>query len=139
MKPGPIIIIEDDADDKHILEMILKDLGVDNQLIWFTNCKDAFVYLKTTAEQPFIIFSDMNLPEQSGIDFKKQIDEHPQLHKKCIPFIFYSTSVDQATVNQAYTEMTVQGFFEKKTSLEGIRKTIRVIIDYWEECRHPNC
>src|ERR1700712_2213666 len=101
MKSGPIIIIEDDADDKNILEEILKELNVHNQLIWFNNCKDAHHYLKTTSQQPFIIFSDVNLPGQKGIDFKKQIDADPDLRKRSIPFVFYSTSVDRLTVNEA--------------------------------------
>ena len=95
MKSGPIIVIDDDADDKDIFESVLKELGVDNKRLWFTNCKDAFEYLRTTNEQPFIIFCDVNIPGLTGIEFKRQIDKHPQLRKKSIPFIFYSTSVNQ--------------------------------------------
>ena len=56
MKAGPIILIEDDADDKDVFQDILKDLKVLNPVIWFQKCDDAFSFLKTTSEQPFIIF-----------------------------------------------------------------------------------
>ena len=138
MKSGPILVIDDDADDKDIFESVLKELGVDNKRLWFTNCKDAFEYLRATNEQPFIIFCDVNIPGLTGIEFKRQIDKHPQLRKKGIPFIFYSTSVNQETVNEAYTEMTVQGFFQKKDRYEEIKKDIKLMVDYWQECRHPN-
>jgi len=138
MKSGPIIVIDDDADDKDLFESVLKELAVRNKRLWFTNCKDALDYLRKTEEQPFIIFCDVNMPGLAGIEFKRQIDEHPALRKKSIPFIFYSTSIDQATVNEAYTQMTVQGFFQKKHRYEEVKRDIKLMLDYWHECRHPN-
>jgi len=138
MKSGPIIIIDDDADDRAIFESVLEELTIHNKRLWFTNCKDAFDHLRKTDEQPFIIFCDVNIPELAGIEFKRQLDKDPSLRKKSIPFIFYSTSVDQATVNEAYTQMTVQGFFQKKNRYDEVKKDIKLILEYWQECRHPN-
>ena len=138
MKTGPIILIDDDGDDKDVFQDILKDLKVSNPLIWFQNCDDAFSYLKTTSDQPFIIFCDLNLPGLTGIECKRQIDDDKELRKKSIPFVFCSTTADQKTVNEAYTKMTVQGFFQKKNTYSELRETIKVIVDYWEECKHPN-
>ena len=111
MKSGPIIVIEDDEDDKGIFEEVLKTLNVNNPLIWFNNCDEAYEFLKATTEPPFIIFCDVNLPGTNGIEFKRQVDENKEMRKKSIPFVFYSTSVNQQMVNEAYTKMTVQGFF----------------------------
>src|SRR5690242_13271426 len=127
MKPGPVVITEDDTDDKDVLEGILKELGIPNKLVWFTNSEDAFHYLKTTTEIPFIIFSDVNLPGHNGMDFKRRIDEDDELRRKSIPFVFYSTVASQQVVNEAYTQMTVQGFFKKSDSYEETRKIIRTI------------
>jgi CheY-like chemotaxis protein len=138
MKSGPIILIEDDADDKDIFAHALDILNIKNELIWFANCMEAFEFLKTTSKQPFIIFCDVNLPQLSGINFKRQVDDDPELRKKSIPFLFYSTSIDQETVNEAYTQMTVQGFFQKKHSIEEITNSLKIIVDYWQHCRHPN-
>lgn len=138
MKTGPIILIEDDTDDKEVFEDILKDLKITNPIVWFQNCDDAFSYLKKTSEQPFIIFCDVNLPALTGIECKRQIDDDKDLRKKSIPFVFCSTSIDQKTVNEAYTKMTVQGFFQKKNSYDELKETIKLIVAYWEECRHPN-
>ena len=138
MKSGPIIVIDNDVDDQEVFEDVLKSLGVSNELVLLDNCNDALNYLKTTADQPFVIFCDVNMPGLSGIEFKRRIDDDQQLRRKSIPFVFYSTSVDQKTVNEAYTQMTVQGFFQKKNSIEAIKNAIRLILDYWGECRHPN-
>lgn len=138
MKSGPIILIEDDVDDQELFSDILKELEVSNKLVWFENCMAALTYLEKTEEQPFVIFCDVNLPGVSGLEFKQRIDEDIHLRRKSIPFVFYSTAVNQETVNKCYTEMTVQGFFQKKTSIDAIKKDIRLILDYWQECRHPN-
>ena len=137
-KEGPIIIIEDDDEDKEIFQEALEELSISNKIIWFTDAKRALDYLKTTRDQPFIIFSDVNLPAQSGIEFKKKIDGDKRLRKKSIPFIFYSTFVSTEIVNEAYTKMTVQGFFKKGSSYNEIKSDIKVIVDYWQVCKHPN-
>src|SRR5687768_2818899 len=94
MKSGPIILVEDDADDEDIFEEVLKELKVYNKIVWFINAKDAMEYLKATSEQPFIIFCDINLPGLSGIEMKRKIDADKELRRKSIPFVFYSTAAD---------------------------------------------
>ncbi len=56
---------------------------------------------------------------------------------KCIPYLFFSTSVDKKAVYDAYT-MSVQGFFLKPDSYDRLKNTINVIIQYWNECYAPN-
>ncbi len=138
MKAGPIILVDDDIDDKAIFEDAIKDLGVDNELLWFDNTKEAFNYLKVTKDQPFVIISDVNMPVHSGIEFKRQIDADPHLRGKAIPFIFYSTAVNRETVDHAYKQLTVQGFFQKKNDYKEIVENIKLILEYWGTCKHPN-
>lgn len=137
-KTGPIILIEDDEDDKHIFETIVKDLGYKNLILWHKNAGEAFEYLCATTDSPFVIFSDVNLPGLNGLDFKAKIDDVPELRKKSIPYIFYSTSANQHDVNRAYTQMTIQGFFKKEGDYEVMKNNIKVILEYWTVCRHPN-
>jgi len=137
-KSGPILIVEDDEDDKRTFEDIVKELGYSNRIIWHDNTDDALEFLHTTNESVFIIFSDINLPGKDGIEFKKKVDSDPQLRKKSIPFVFYSTSGRQDDINEAYTKMTVQGFFKKEKSYGDMKKDISLILEYWKKCLHPN-
>jgi CheY-like chemotaxis protein len=138
MVEGPIVIVEDDEDDKYIFEEVLKTLKIFNKAIWFQNCMDAFSFLKSTSEQPFLIISDVNLPGISGVKFKWMIDQNEELRKKSIPFIFFSTSTAKALVDEAYLELTVQGYFHKANSYEELKNTIKAIFEYWKICKHPN-
>ena len=137
-KSGPILIIEDDLDDQEIYTEILNEIGIDNKLIFFPMAAKALEYLQTTKEKPFVILCDINLPVMNGIEFKQKIDYDPFLRNKSIPFIFFSTSAERSQVNKAYTELTVQGFFKKESSVEEIAKSLSVILAYWELCKHPN-
>lgn len=137
-KNGSIILIEDDADDQEIFTEAITHIGVKNELICFSTAIEAFEFLTRTTSQPFLIFCDVNLPMQTGIEFKRQVDQDPELRKRSIPFIFYSTSVDERSVTEAYTQMTIQGFFRKESTYPGIISRLKIILDYWYGCEHPS-
>jgi CheY-like chemotaxis protein len=135
---GPIVMIEDDPDDQDTFLIVLEQLNIKNKVHFFETAAAAWNYLRDTSHQPFIIFCDVDLPGESGLQFKKQIDDHPPLKEKSIPFVFYSTSVDDKTVASAYKDITVQGFFKKEKSLQDIQNAMKIIFDYWKLSRHPN-
>ncbi|WP_297333550.1 response regulator [Flavobacterium sp.] len=137
-RSGPIVLVEDDADDKEIFEDIVRDLGYENPVIWFENTAEAYEYLSSTPDPVFIICSDINMPFENGLDFKKRIDDNDYLRKKSIPFVFYSTTVTQQAVNEAYTKLTIQGFFKKGDNYNELKELIAVILRYWTYCYHPN-
>ena len=135
-KSGPIIIIEDDKDDQELLNEIFLELQVPNIIRFFSSCIQAFDYLITTIERPFLIISDINLPAMTGLELCRRIYEHESLKKKTIPFIFLTTTNDQMVIAKAY-EMFIQGFFVKPSSLTELKDTIRMIVEYWKFSRHP--
>jgi CheY-like chemotaxis protein len=137
-KQGLIVLVEDDTDDMEIFAEVIKDLHVDNEIIWLPNTESAFTFLQTNENNVFIIFCDINLPGKNGLEFKRDIDNDPELRKKSIPFVFYSTAAKQDDVNEAYTQMTVQGFFKKESTYSGMKSLMKIIFDYWEHCKHPN-
>jgi CheY-like chemotaxis protein len=133
---GPIIIIEDDADDQELLNEIFRELQIPNFLRFFNSCMQAFDYLMTTIEQPFLIISDINLPAMTGLEMCKKIMENKLLKIKSIPFVFLTTTADRQTIEQAY-EMPIQGFFVKPSSIHELKDMLRKIVDYWRICRRP--
>ncbi len=133
----PVIIIEDDDDDQQFIKDAFIDLGYESQLKFFYDADSVISYLKSTTDKPFLIISDFNLSGMNGYELKKRINDDEQLRKKAIPFIFYTTSDQKYALDKVY-EMMVQGFFVKENNMAGIKSTIKVIIDYWRLCKHPN-
>lgn len=136
-KGGPIIIIEDDLDDQEVLSEVFQELAYKNEVIFFGDGEKALEYLTGTTVEPFIIFSDINMPRLSGMELRQKIHENEDLRLKSIPYLFFSTSAEQDHVVDAYSK-SVQGFFVKPSSYQEIRETIRTIVEYWNKCVSPN-
>ncbi len=134
---GPIIFVEDDHDDQFIFREACEMLGIKNPLKFFNNAEAALEYLRKTEDKPFIIFCDINMPEKDGLEFRRTINDEEWLRKKSIPFIFFSTAATPMQVRVAY-DLTVQGFFIKEQRFTDTRATIKMILDYWGKCYHPN-
>lgn len=137
MTKGPIIIIEDDVDDQEMYSDALKAIGIPNAIRFFDGGKQALDYLNSTEEQPFIILSDINMPGMTGLELKKHLQEDPYLASKGVPFVFISTNATRVSVRHAHA-LSVQGYFEKPQSLEGIQSMLRTLFEYWELCKHIN-
>ena len=134
---GPILSIEDDVDDQYLIRQIIRDLGVSNDLIFFNNGQEALGYLEVMTEQPFLILCDINMPLMDGVELRRRICDNEQLERKSIPFVYLTTTAEKNMVQDAYS-LTVQGFFQKAVSYDGLRQQLQLIITYWQECLHPN-
>ena len=136
-KSGPIVVIEDDSDDQEILNEIFKELGFRNSVVYFLESEKALDFLVATDIEPFIILSDINMPRLNGLELREKIHTNEDLRIKCIPYLFFTTSAEQKYVVDAYSK-SVQGFFVKPHSYDKLKRTIKLIIEYWLECESPN-
>ena len=134
---GPIIAVEDDADDQFLIQSVIEELGLPNKIIFFGNGLEALMYLETVQEQPFLIICDINMPVMNGLELRGRIEQNSYLKRKAIPFIFVSTADNPLVIDSAY-ESTIQGFFKKENNFSDFKKQIQIICDYWQFCLHPN-
>jgi CheY-like chemotaxis protein len=72
-KTHPIIIIEDDLDDQQLLIDVFKELGYPNELIFFEDGEEALQFFIDKETEPFIIFSDINLPTLNGVELTEKV------------------------------------------------------------------
>lgn len=114
-KDGEIIIIEDDEDDQFLLEEVFTALNYTNKRIYFPDGEAALEYLHSDRAAPFIILSDINMPRLNGLELRNKLKMDAALNLKCIPYLFFSTAVNQKVVVDAYST-SAQGFFVKQTS-----------------------
>jgi CheY-like chemotaxis protein len=136
-KNGPVIIIEDDADDQDFLTEIFKKLNYQNKILFFFDGQEALDHIDKTDELPFLILSDINMPKLNGFELREKLKTDSKLSNKCIPYLFFSTAVNQKAVIDAYSQ-SVQGFFVKQNSMLELEKTISAIMEYWRRCAAPN-
>lgn len=134
---GPILLIEDDANDAEVIAAAIADLQFSNQVNHFLSAREALAYLMETKEQPLIIISDIRMPGLDGISLLRHIQNTDYLKMKAIPFVFLTGIVTRGIVNEAYS-IGVQGFYEKPHVYEALKEQLYFILHYWARCIHPN-
>ncbi|MTD67709.1 response regulator [Flavobacterium sp. LC2016-13] len=135
-KNGEIIIIEDDEDDKMFLQDIFDSLDFPNKIKFIADPTQAIPYLSNPEVLPFIIISDINMPKIDGFELREQILANEEIRKKCLPYIFLSTSKNPENVLKAY-ECQIQGYFKKQESFLEYKTMINNLIEYWRESLTP--
>lgn len=135
-KNGEIIIIEDDEDDRTILKDIFDILNYPNKVTFITDPLDAIPYLSDSSVIPFIILSDINMPKINGFELRAQILANEEISKKCVPYIFLSTSKNPENVLSAY-DCHSQGYFQKQDDFSRYKILLQNIVDYWTTCLTP--
>lgn len=135
-KSGPILIIDDDSDDRQFLQEAIREAGYDNEIIEFDDGDVVIKYLSGKRILPFLIFCDINMPKLNGLELRRMIQEDIYMRDKSIPFLFFSTSASPETVHEAYTHCA-QGFFMKPNSYALLLKLITNILTYWKDCYSP--
>jgi CheY-like chemotaxis protein len=136
-KNGPIVIIEDDADDQYLLAEVFEKLNYQNKVVFLADGQQALDYITTSDELPFLILSDINMPKLDGFALREKLRTDARLSTKCIPYLFFTTALNQKAVIDAYSQ-SVQGFFVKQNTMEELEKTISAIMEYWRRCSAPN-
>jgi CheY-like chemotaxis protein len=136
-KNGAIVIVEDDTDDQQMFTEVFEELDYKNEIVFFNDGQEALAYLTAKTTEPFIVFSDINMPKLNGIELRKQIHENEDIRLKTIPYLFFTTSAAQEAVIDAYSK-SIQGFFVKPSTFQGLKSTIKTIVEYWQKCESPN-
>ncbi len=120
-----------------MLRDVFKELNYENKIVFFDDGYEALDFLTVTEIEPFIIFSDINMPKLSGAELREKVHNNEDLRMKSIPYLFFTTGAEQQTVIDAYSK-SIQGFFIKPVEYEKLKRVIRLIVEYWQECVSPN-
>lgn len=132
---APIVIVDDDMDDQAIIQDIWKELPYKNELIFFSNGKDALEYLQNSSSKPFLVICDLNLRGLDGFELRQKLWDSDANHKS-IPFVYWSNYASDTQVSKAY-DLGVQGFFIKEESFAKMKESLMVIFNYWQASRAP--
>lgn len=135
-KDGPIIIIDDDEDDRLIFEEILKSLNLPNEIILLSDSTEVVTFLRQDHIKPFMVISDINMPKVNGFEMRDEILKDPELTAKTVPFIFFTTVGNGYTVEEAF-KRNIQGYFHKTSDMRQLQETLKEIADYWRDAIIP--
>ncbi len=134
---GPVLIVEDDEDDRELLIDVFRNLKLRNQILFFSSGQQALNYLRSSDTIPFLILSDINMPGLSGPELCDKIRNDDNLGRLQLPFVYFTTSTTKHAIAKAY-DVAADGFFIKPNSYQELEDRIQTIVSYWVECQLPS-
>jgi two-component system response regulator len=131
-----ILIAEDDADDRFLLQKALEESGNSIKVHFVENGIELFMHLdnikkgKVSNKYPRFILLDLNMPKMDGHEVLKKIKADNELKK--IPVIIFSTTRHQLEVKMCY-DLGANTYIVKPSNFNLLVATIHQIRTYWFE------
>lgn len=95
MNLQPILIIDDDIEDRFLIEIAFKELGRSNDITFAENGQRALDELHIAHDSrevlPKLVVLDLNMPKMSGTEVLRQIKQHDEY--KHIEVVIFSTAI----------------------------------------------
>ena len=130
-----ILIAEDDADDRFLLQAAFQENGFSDQLHFVDNGVELMDYLFSARNEPGIppilpkfILLDLNMPKKDGREVLKEIKQHPEL--KEIPVVIFSTTNNEQEMRRCY-ELGANSYITKPNSFDHLLKIVANLRGYW--------
>ena len=129
-----ILIAEDDADDRFLLQSAFEENGFKDKLYFVENGVELVEYLYKITQSgnngklPRFILLDLNMPKKDGREVLKEIKQNATLKK--IPVIIFSTTNNEQEMRRCY-ELGANSYITKPNSFENLIKTVAALRSYW--------
>ena len=129
-----ILIAEDDADDRFLLQSAFEENGFTDRLQFVENGVELLDYLnridknQSAVKMPRFVLLDLNMPKKDGREVLKEIKQND--HLKNIPVIVFSTTNNEQEMRRCY-ELGANSYITKPNSFESLIKTVAALRSYW--------
>ena|SRR5437868_13291586 len=129
-----IFLIEDDQDDKELLEVALTDNGVDFSLDAINRGDLIISWLQNNQVIPDVIIMDLNLPKLHGREVICKIKEVDKYKK--VPFLVLTTSSSPEDKSYCFDKGADQ-FVSKPSDTEGFAMLSQIIVEMASKKKIP--
>lgn len=128
-----LLVAEDDADDKMLLQYALDENKITNPVKYVSNGEELISLLasNTTADGQCInaiILLDLNMPKMDGRQALKVIKQHESWRK--IPVVIFSTSTSELDVKASYS-LGASSYISKPAGFEKLVEVVKDFKSYW--------
>lgn len=135
MKRKFILVAEDDADDRLLLQTAFDEKGYTEKLEFVDNGIELIAYLHNIADKnsdsnlfPGFILLDLNMPKKNGREALEEIKKHPVF--KTIPVVVYTTTRNETEIRKCY-ELGANTYIVKPSRFESLLQVVEDIRGYW--------
>jgi two-component system response regulator len=136
MKPGPILLVEDNADDEALTLRALKKAQVRNDVIVARDGVEALNFAfaegayagRDASMMPTIILLDLKLPRIDGLEVLRRLREDDRT--KLIPVVILTSSKEEQDLVRGYA-LGANSYVRKPVNFEEFAEAVRQIGLYW--------
>ncbi len=134
--PAPILLAEDDPDDRFLLMNAVRRSKLSLPIRMVDDGEALMDYLyhrgaytaPDASPRPSLILLDLNMPRKDGREALREIKTTPGLRP--IPVLVLTTSRSQRDIDQSYA-LGVNAFLSKPNSFEEMVQTVRILHNFW--------
>lgn len=123
-----ILIVEDDEDDRHLIQEAFQESGHRYDLCFAHDGADALEQLQGMTTLPTLVLLDANMPRMNGFEFLQRVRASDAL--RCLPVVMFSTSGAAKTVKEAY-EWGANSYIQKPRDFLQLGEIIDGLRRYW--------
>ena len=136
--PIRIVVADDDADDRMLIEEALEESRLSNPVDFCVDGLDLLEYLKREGKWaelsgqplPGLILLDLNMPRMDGRTALSHIKADEKL--KRIPVVILTTSKSEEDIIRTYG-LGVNSFITKPVTFDGLVTIVQALTHYWFE------
>ncbi|MDB4951176.1 MAG: response regulator receiver protein [Gemmatimonadetes bacterium] len=136
--PVPILMADDDPDDRLLARDALAEACVANELCFVEDGEELLEYLHGDGRwapparplRPGLILLDLNMPRKDGREALREIKADPGLRR--IPVVVLTTSRDEEDVLRCY-DLGASSYITKPVTFHGLVSAMTVLGRYWFE------
>ena len=133
-----IVVADDDADDRMLIEEALEESSLANPVDFCVDGVDLLDYLRREGKwasmagksMPGLILLDLNMPRMDGRTALAEIKKDPRL--KRIPVVVLTTSKAEEDIIKTY-DTGVNSFISKPVTFDGLATVVTTLKHYWLE------
>lgn len=129
-KCGPILIVDDDSDDREIIRDAFLSHKNDVEYVFIDNGEILLQYLQETEEKsmPCLIMLDLNMPGKDGREALKELKAHKKFQQ--IPTVVFTTSSSHRDRQVVY-QLGGNCFVTKPDTFNKLVELTRCIVKLW--------
>jgi len=133
VRPGDILLVEDNPGDVRLIQEALRDGKILNQLSTVSDGQKALDWLHklgsySQARRPQLILLDLNLPRKDGREVLQEVKTDPNL--RSIPIVIITSSQVEEDILKSYNAYA-NCYVTKPLDLHKFITVVKSIEDFW--------
>lgn len=137
-----ILVVEDEPNDRHLIEMAFRKVGVTGPIHLLSSGEEAIAYMMGEGQYadrakyayPSFIMTDLKMPGADGFAVLEHLKANPEW--AIIPAVVLSASTDMDDIRTAYL-LGASTYHVKPTGFEALQRLLKLLHEYWMTCEIP--